>query len=267
MGNERVDESARKRLATSLDIEEKHLQVHKRLLPPSAWDAIESARHKVRRYHKRMTVMWDKGVALLPSAKFMEYNQTMRKLVDEYNRATNSLADRLDDYKSAQRVAQRALFREVDWPTAAYFRTRFSINLTYMPVPNAGDFRVDVFGDQLETVRANLEDMVTTRIADSTLRCRMRLLKDLTELYETLNDPKTVLRSSLLDNLKFSAEIIPLLNVLDDPTLNKQAQRALAIVKDYTADAIRHDEEVRATCAREARELIKELTPDENDQG
>jgi len=262
LGNERVDMQARKRLAASLDVEEKHLQVHKRLLPTSAWESIHAARHQIRRYHKRMTVMWDIGTALLPSAKFFEYNTTMKVLVNNLQNTVNDLSERLGDLKHVQRTVQKSLFHEEDWPTAEAFRTRFSVNLVYLPVPDAGDFRVDVFGDQIEVVRESLEGMVTDRINESTRRCSERLLEELIALYDILNDRNAMLRSSVLEKLRHTCEMIPLLNVLDVQTLNTQAKRANSVLENHSLDDIRNDEWIRARCASVLRELISEMQSD-----
>ena len=67
------------------------------------------------------------------------------------------------EYSQAQ-ARLGALFRADDYPSVESIASKFGFRLNYMPLPDAGDFRIDVGTDAVNQMKTHYEEFYSTQV-------------------------------------------------------------------------------------------------------
>ena len=184
---------------------------------------IEKFAARVRLYHNQHTLPWaDKGERMLPTKLFMDYKQTM----NGYERTFNMLCDNFfDEYETLVQDAKvnlAGMYKAEDYPDLTNVRTKFSFRRSVKPLPEAGDFRLDIPAHDLEEMRAAYEGQYSDKLAEAMRAPWERLHKVLlgmSEKLEDIGDGKKRFHDSLITNPLELCELLTKLNVTNDPKL------------------------------------------------
>jgi hypothetical protein len=193
---------------------------------------IEKFAARVRLYHNTHTLPWaDKGQRLLPTKLFMEYKQTM----NGYEQTFEFMCDNF--FVEYPRLVAEApsnlgtMYRADDYPELDAVRQKFGFRRAIDPIPESGDFRLDVSATDLEELRISYEKQHTDRLADAMKAPWDRLHTMLVGISEKLtdkegDDEKKRYFDSLITNPLELCELLGKMNVTNDPKL-EEARRQL----------------------------------------
>jgi hypothetical protein len=78
------------------------------------------------------------------------------------------------------------MFRRDDYPSQNEIMTKFSFRVNYMPVPTAGDFRVDVGNAAMDDIKGKLQRMAEERVEQAMSDVRKRLGEHLKRMSDRL---------------------------------------------------------------------------------
>lgn len=186
-----------------------------------------------RLWHNTRTLPWaDKGARLLPTSLFMDYKSEANVRRDAYNRLVDNFL--LEYPQLIQTRAQHlgALFRASDYPSVDEVRSKFGFRLVFSPVPESGDFRLDVPQHDMDQLREEYEENFKDRLADAMREPWDRLHKLLTGMSEKLvesgDDVKKRYHDTFITNAEQLCDLLAHLNVTKDPKL-EQARRQLEL--------------------------------------
>lgn len=198
---------------------------HKNLLAgDDSLAAIGKLASLIRNYHVAITSPWsDSGQRLLTTAYFLTYKQEMARLEKEYWNLVNQFIPAYSTKISAAAFQLGTLFNREEYPDVDKVRDKFGISIRYTPVPESGDFRVDIGNEGMAELKAQYEEMYTANIAKVTQDAWDRLYKVLTQLSFGLrtneDGTKGKIYESVLDNASDLCEILQHLNVSGDTQL------------------------------------------------
>lgn len=198
---------------------------HKNLLAgDDSLAAIGKLAGLIRNYHVAITSPWsDSGQRLLTTAYFLTYKQEMARLEKEYWNLVNQFIPAYSTKISAAAFQLGTLFNREEYPDVDKVRDKFGISIRYTPVPESGDFRVDIGNEGMAELKAQYEEMYTANIAKVTQDAWDRLYKVLTQLSFGLrtneDGTKGKIYESVLDNASDLCEILQHLNVSGDTQL------------------------------------------------
>jgi hypothetical protein len=140
-----------------------------------------------RHYVYTNTLPWsDSGIRLLPTAKFMEFTTTLRDMEDKFFELVNDFVTVYPTLITAQAMALGNMFNRADYPSADDIARRFKFNTNYMPVPTAGDFRIDVGNDAHKELQEKLTKLADERIDNAMGDIKARLKEHLTRMSDRL---------------------------------------------------------------------------------
>ena len=150
-------------------------------------DVIQQAVTRARQFVYDNTLPWsDAGLRLLPTTNFQKFAERMNAFDDEFEALVKAFVTIYPSLITAQAMALGDMFRRDDYPTANEIMTKFSFRVNYMPVPVAGDFRIDV-GNQAQTeLREQLERLANERIDNAMADVRRRLGEHLKRMSDRL---------------------------------------------------------------------------------
>jgi hypothetical protein len=207
----------------------------------------------VRTFVYNSTLPWsDSGIRLLPSIKFFEFNTKMQDFETEFSALVNEFVTVYPTLITAQAMALGDMFNRDDFPSPNDVAHRFDFRLNYMPVPTAGDFRVDVGNDAEKELREKLSKLADERVANAMKDIKVRLKEHLDRMSDRLGcdvvnrEIKTrKFHDSLLETAHELCDLVKALNITNDQDL-EQARKALATaIQGVDVDDLRKNLPVR----------------------
>ena len=195
---------------------------------------IEKLAARIRLYHNQNTLPWaDKGQRLLPTKLFMEYKQTMNNYEVQFSQLCNNF---FVEYPRLVAEAQQHLgtmYRAEDYPDLEDVRMKFGFRKAFDPIPESGDFRLDVSAQDLDEVRADYEAKFDERLAEAMRTPWERLHTVLTAMSEKLKDEEGVdskkrYHDSLVTNAQDLVGLLDKMNITNDPKL-EEARKQLEL--------------------------------------
>jgi hypothetical protein len=150
-------------------------------------DVIQAHVTSVRNYVYDNTLPWsDSGLRLLPTIRFTEFNARMQEEENKYWDLCKSFVSVYPSLITAQAMALGDMFKREEYPTADSIAHRFGFNVNYMPVPTAGDFRIDVGNDAQQALREQLSKLADERVAKAMDDVRVRVKTHLERMVDRL---------------------------------------------------------------------------------
>lgn len=233
----------------------------KKLLP--TWMLLEfnSVTNEAREYHKRVTLPWlDGGHRVLPTTLYFEYVQKMSNFKTDVEAAVKKfLDDRYDLMIDTARTRLGDMFHLEDFPTKDDLRVRFGIDIGFLPMPTAADWRVDLTDAQRTALAAEVEADMEQRQSDAMRDVWKRLYDCVDHMATVLGDPDKRFQNSMLEKARELTELLPKLNIADDPDLNQCVDEVREKLCEAKPEALREIPEKRATAADDAKAILDRM--------
>jgi hypothetical protein len=194
---------------------------------------------RIRLYHNRHTLPWaDKGERMLPTALFMDYKQTMNGFEQTFNMMCDNFFIEYPRLVAEAPINLGTMYKAEDYPDLTDVRLKFGFKRAVKPVPEAGDFRLDIPAYDLEEMRSEFIAQQDRKLADAMREPWDRLHEMLVGISEKLTDVdgdgKKRYHDTLISNPIELCGLLTKLNVTNDPKL-EEARRQLELAM-VTAD-------------------------------
>ena len=239
--------------------------VNKKLLADSDnLRAIQQHVTATRAMHANMTMPWsNSGLRLLPTAQYFKYNQAMTEMQNEFERLITNFLDSYNDEVIDVQMKLGDLFSRDDYPTVEALRRKFGFGINYMPLPDAGDFRVDIGNEALAEVQQKYDEFYTKQYNTAMNDVWTRLHKALTSMSERLDysdkENKKIFRDTLVSNVTDMVELLRVCNVTNSTQMAAMADSLEEAMSGVTPDALREDDYFRAETKAAVDAAIKSL--------
>lgn len=189
---------------------------------------------RVRLYHNRHTLPWaDKGERMLPTALFMDYKQTMNGFEQTFNMMCQNFFIEYPRLVAEAPTNLGTMYKAEDYPNLTDVRLKFGFRRTVKPVPEAGDFRLDIPAHDLDEMRSEFLKQQDKKLAEAMREPWDRLHEMLVGISEKLTDAegegKKRYHDTLITNPIELCGLLTKLNVTNDPKL-EEARRQLELV-------------------------------------
>lgn len=188
----------------------------------------------VRQYVYEHTLPWsDSGIRLLPAPSFMLFDAEMTKHHNAFEDLVREFISIYPTLITAQAMALGDMFKRDEFPSPNELQHKFSFRLNYMPVPAAGDFRVDVGNEAQKELQDKLAKLADERVEFAMRDVKTRLKEHLDRMSDRLavdaangNIVTRKFHDSLLDTAHDLCDMVKVLNLTNDQTL-EEARKAL----------------------------------------
>lgn len=227
-------------------------------------DVVSQMIGRARAYVYDNTLPWsDSGLRLLPTANFIKFTEKMNAFEEEFERLVGDFITVYPTLITAQAMALGDMFKRDDFPTQSEVATKFAFRLNYMPVPVAGDFRVDVGNDAQAELKAQLEKLADERIESAMADIRKRLGEHLKRMSDRLTTDYVAgeakqrrFHDSLVDGALELCDLTKSLNITGDATLEATRVGLEKLLTGVTPDELRKNEYVRQDAKKGVDSLL-----------
>ena len=235
--------------------------VNKKLLGDCAeLDAVQKFAANARNVHYACTMPWsDTGLRLLPTKQYFKYHSEMTALQNEFERLVKLFIEAYDwEIQNAQ-LKLGALFNPDEYPSADSLTGRFKFRMNYMPLPDAGDFRVDIEAETKQALASQYESYYAKQFESAMADVWQRAYDAVAKMSERLDysdsTNKKVFRDSLVENMHGIIDLLEVCNVTGDQTMADAQRRLSSALQGVTPDALREDAYLRAETKRKVDEV------------
>lgn len=245
--------------------------VSKKLLGDCAeLDAVQKFAANARNIHYAMTTPWsDLGLRLCTTRAYLGsdtragYEKEMSGLQAEFFRLTDTFLQAYDwEIQNAQ-LKLGSLFNPDEYPTVDALKSKFRFRFAAMPVPEAGDWRLDVGNEAAESLRGQYEKFYSDQLKTAMGDVWQRTYEALSKMSERLDygddTNKKIFRDSLVSNVKDMIVMLEEFNIANDPVMDKAAKDLSLALEGVTPEGLREDAYLRAQTKQQVDAVRKTI--------
>lgn len=256
------DKEAERSVAAMNSSAEDAAKVHKNLLAGTHQrKAISDFAAQTRKFYAENTIPWnDRGQRIIPTSKFLEFKRELDSRMQEYELMCEeffleypSIRARAADYHTAL----GRMYDPSDYPETSEVREKFGCSLVFSPIPEAGDFRLDVAEEELAEVRSGYEKDFNNRLATAMRTPWERLHKQVTSMVEKLSKDDARYHDTFIDNARAMCSMLKDLNITQDPELDKARKSLEDTIVGANVDTLKEDAVARTEMKDKLDTILK----------
>jgi len=214
----------------------------------------------IRSGYYEMTLPWStSGARLLPVKQFFEFKAWVSEREQEFESMVDEFIDEYSSLISAQAFRLGTMFSASEYPPAHELRNKFRFSFVMLPMPEAGDFRIEAEAELREELAKQYAEAYANRTEAAMKDLWERLYTTVTHLRDKCAMEKTIFRESTLDNAVELCGILTRLNVTNDEALEQRRQELEKALCCIDIEGLRKDEGVRQDTRSKMDDLLSKM--------
>lgn len=224
----------------------------------------------IRTWHYEQTLPWsDGGSRLLPMKNFFDYKATLGNFERKFNDAVEDFIREYPQLVSNAAFTLGTLFDRSEYPEVEDLPRKFRFKFAFMPLPDAGDFRVDCGEETKRELVAQYESFYTNKLNDAMSDIWSRLHETLSHMSDKLADLDTprklksgeetrvkIFRDSLVGNAVELCDLLTRLNVTGDSKLEEARKKLESAICNVDAKTLRESDAVRQDVKNQVDDIL-----------
>lgn len=216
----------------------------------------------IRNWHYQQTLPWsDGGSRLLPMKTFFDYKEQLGEFEQQFNELIEEFVREYPVLVSAAAFQLGDLFDRTEYPEIETIQERFKFKYVFLPVPEMGDFRVDVGSDARAELQAQYDKFYQAKLDEAMNDMWDRLHDSLSKLSERLDysddGVKKVFRDTLVTNALDLCGMLSNLNVTNDPKLEDARRKLEQTLSGIDATDLRESTALRNDVKTRVDSILK----------
>lgn len=205
------------------------------------------------------TLPWgDNGDRLLPAANYFEFVASFRQFKTDFESAVSNFVHQYPALKEEARNRLNGMFQESDYPSSSSIRDRFNIDVTFMPISDPNDFRLQIDEEEVNQLKGQIETEINARITQATKSIWSRIKDAVGHMVEKLSEKDAIFRDSLVNNIMELINVLPKLNFTQDEDITSVINSMRTLI--VSPDTLRTDEALREQKAIEAKKIMDRVS-------
>ena len=228
-------------------------------------DAVKKHIGNVRNHvHYHYTLPWsDGGMRLLTTAAYFEYHRLMTEAQATFDTLVNTFLNAYDWEVTQAQMRLGTLFNANEYPSKDSIKEKFYFHVHYIPLPEAGDFRLDIGNAQAQHLKDSYNSYYQNRFDTAMANIWQRLLIPLKNMSEKLDyadhEDKKRFNNTLVDNVLDILAVMTMANVHGDSQMIAVQNKLEEALRHVTPEALREDGYLRQSVKQTADSVIKQI--------
>jgi hypothetical protein len=187
----------------------------------------------------------------------MDYRQDINLFKAQFIKATDDFLSIYPQLVQDARLRLGTMYQPDDYPAVKDLENAFGIELLITPVPDAGDFRVEVDNETRDEIRKQITEAVNARQVKAVRDCYTRAREVVSRIAEQCSKKDGRIHDSLMENAQDLTSVLAGLNITDDPDIAQMEKDIKALI--VHPDAIRTSPATRKRIADGAADILAKM--------
>lgn len=233
---------------------------NKSLLPMNDYlDRVHSKSNAIRQDFYTNTLPWAmEGAQLLPTSNYLAFITKFRKEKAEWEALVQDFVFHYPMLKVQAARLLGTMYADQDYPSEDQIASRFKMDIAIFPVPT-NDFRVELSGAEMSRIQQDIQGRLMQAQTLATRDVWQRLFERVEAIARQCGNPKGRIFDSMLEHARDLCDLLPRLNISDDPNLEAMRQEVEGKLASLSTDALRSDPSVRQTAADDATAIMDKM--------
>jgi hypothetical protein len=218
---------------------------------------------KARTFHYDNTLPWDRGVGVLLNKNYFDYIAAIREYESKISSLVEAGMREFDNLIEKEKVRLGGLYDVNDYPAPDVLAGKYKIALEISPIPNSDHFRVELHDEEVAKIKEDIDKVINNKVNAAMKDAWQRLYNAVYHMAERVYtrhlNPDAKLFESVIENIVTVCDILPKLNITDDPELERMTQEIRAKLTGYNVEELKEDAEVRKDAMLKATDILKQM--------
>lgn len=228
---------------------------------------------EIRNYVYSRTMPWsEEGQRILPVGVMFEMQTKLEDYARDWERVVDEFCTKeYPNLVSAARIHLGAMYNTQDYPSPSQIRAKFSMSVSFAPLPAGEDFRVAISEEERKRIATEIEQNTRATCAKANEDLNRRVITAVKHMATSLSEYsvevdedgkqriKNPFRDSLVENVREIADLIPKMNFTDDPVLANVVKEIKDKLTVHDPKALRASPMLREQTAQEAKNILNKL--------
>jgi len=226
--------------------------------------AVQKFAANTRNIHYSMTMPWsDNGSRLLTTAQYFKYHEVMTDLQNEFTRLVDGFLTVYEWKIMDAQASLGAMWNGDEYPSRSALEDKFGFRVSYVPLPESGDFRIDIGTEALTQIKTQYEQHFTSSINAAMKDIWQKLHDNLQTLVRQLdvNDEGkgNKLYDTVFDRALELTDMLGTCNVTGDSQMEAMRQRLEQTFHGLTLGQVKNSPTLRENKQKELTAAIAAL--------
>ena len=236
---------------------------NKYLIAKDEIKAIRKLQSEARNYLYTNTLPWDNsGARLLPVTHYFEFIKEINKLKYSVKSAEDRFLNAYPHLKTQAMLRLGKMYKASDYPSVQEVRNKYHFEVVIDTIAESKDIRFSLSEGEIKKIKNNINSRIQSRVESAVTHLWKRIMEAVEHIVEKLGEKKSVFRNTLMTNLTDLIDLLPKLNITDDPGLVAVRKELEELVVD--PDILRKNNEVRDEVLKKARKLMNSCSIEMN---
>jgi len=240
----------------------------KQSIPKEHLQAISKNINDFRTFLYSRTLPWThKGDLLLSTDHYQKVMEHERKCNAKHIELVKNFLDNYENYIDNARGRLNGLFDLNDYPVSSQIARKFSWDVSFAPVPAGQNFKVELAQNDIDIITQDIETRNQQAIKAANQELWNRIYSAVKALSEKMRESRQVkgqdvtpiFRDSIIGNIKELVELLPGLNIMEDPALEKARQELEKDLAGIEPEELRQSSGSRQEVAQKADDILKNI--------
>lgn len=234
---------------------------NKMLVAQDAIAKIQKIVGEARDWHYTNTLPWqDDGQRILPAANYLKYTQAIAKFRSRFDEVTREFIDSYPSLVEDAKIRLGEMYNVADYPNLGTIAEKFAFDVVVSPIPSANDFRVNLNSSEIQRIQDDIEKRSNLALNAAVKDLWERVREKVAKMQERLSSADAIFRNSLVDNMVEMVELLPRLNLTNDPELEIIRKEIESKLCSFNPQTLREDEVIRGQVAESAQEILDRMS-------
>jgi hypothetical protein len=227
-------------------------------------EEITKIANAIRSWLYGVTQPWgDNGDRILNMAYFMEFKDRLADYEQQFGTAVDGFLSDYDTLVAAAAFQLGDLFNREDYPHRDQIAAKFGMRYSMIPLPQSGDFRVDIGEDGLKELQTQYESVLHQRVTGAMTEAWERLHDCLSRMSERLADTedgkRKIFRDSLVDNAVEICGLLKSFNITNDTRMDEMRKQLEDAMRGVDAVSLRDSDSLREQTKRKVDNILSKF--------
>lgn len=219
--------------------------------------------NEARSFHGKNTLPWaDTGFRLIPVERLAFWQRVLTEKQGDFIEETEALFGRYAQLRRdyVRRIHDGRIVSELPFPTLEQLRHNFDFRLMMQPIANPDDLRLKhVDPKTVAELKARATADMAAILEESHKDIINRLFKVVSKIHEQTNNADGRLFKSLVANLEEAVDVLPALNLSNDPEIKRLIGRVRTELTNINLESLKVNEKERIKTAKVAGSILSDI--------